>query len=219
MIGQMVGAGMSIASGLIGAKGRKREMRAAQQEYNRRKNQYEQQDTSNVYQNMENTMEDLTVNQQAAQFQAEQEQQGLANTMGQMSASAGGSGIAALAQSMAGMQSQNLRKASADIGRQEAGNQRAAAQQAGNLQLYEAKGELISRDAEKEKIETMFGMAQGDLAQKKAAVAADKAKVMGGIGGMAGGLLGGFAKGAIGGNTGFGMFMQGKFNESGQSPL
>ena len=191
MIGQLLGAGMSIAGGLIGSGKRKAEMRAAQKEHDRRKSQYEQLDTSNVYANMENTMEDLTVNQQQAQFQAEQEQQGLSNTMGAMQGAAGGSGIAALAQSMAGMQSQNLRRASADIGRQESGNQMAAAQQAGNLQLYEAKGELISRDAEKDKVETLYGQAQGDLAQKTAAVEAGKAKIMGGIGGLVTGGLGG----------------------------
>ena len=217
MIGGLISSGMSIASGLIGAGKRKREMRAAQEEYNRRKNQYEQLDTSNVYANMENTMEDMTVNQQAAQFQAEQEQQGLANTMGAMQGAAGGSGIAALAQSLAGQQSQNLRRASADIGQQERQNQLAERQQAANLQLYEKKGELISRDAEQDKVETLFGMAQNDLAQKKEAVEAGKAKIMGGIGGMASGVLGGFASGKIGGNTNFGMAMQGKFNEKGIS--
>tara|TARA_R110000868_G_scaffold120757_2_gene320538 strand:- start:1403 stop:2059 length:657 start_codon:yes stop_codon:yes gene_type:complete len=209
MVGQLLGAGMSIAGGLIGSGKRKAEMRAAQKEHDRRKSQYEQLDTSNVYANMENTMEDLTVNQQQAQFQAEQEQQGLSNTMGAMQGAAGGSGIAALAQSMAGMQSQNLRRASADIGRQESGNQMAAAQQAGNLQLYEAKGELISRDAEKDKVETLYGQAQGDLADKTAAVEAGKAKIMGGIGGMASGVLGGFGSGAIGKGSGFGDWMSG----------
>ncbi len=218
MIGGLISSGLSIAGGLIGAGKRKREMRAAQQEYNRRKRQYEDLDTSNVYANMENTMEDLTVNQQAAQFQAEQEQQGLSNVMGQMQGAAGGSGIAALAQSLAGQQSQNLRRASADIGQQERQNQVAERQQASNLQMYEAKGELISRDAEKDKVETMFGMAQGNLAQKKAAVEAGKAKIMGGIGGIASGVLGGFASGAIGKGTGFGDFMSGAGN-GGQSPF
>ena len=210
MVGQLLGAGMGIAGGLIGAGKRKADLRAKQKEHDRRKSQYEQLDTSNVYANMENTMEDLTVNQQAAQFQAEQEQQGLSNTMGAMQGAAGGSGIAALAQSMAGMQSQNLRRASADIGRQESGNQMAAAQQAGNLQLYEAKGELISRDAEKDKVETLYGQAQGDLAQKTAAVEAGKAKIMGGIGGMASGILGGFGSGAIGKTGAFGDWMRGE---------
>ena len=112
MVGQVVGGLTSIASGIIGSGKRKREARAAAADLAKRKSQYEMLDTSNVYQNMENTMEDLTVNQGAAQFQAEQEQQGLSNIMGNMQGAAGGSGIAALAQSLAGQQSQNLRRAS-----------------------------------------------------------------------------------------------------------
>jgi len=209
MIGSLLGAGVQIAGGLIGRGKRKREMQEAERQYNRRKRQYEDLDTSNVYANMQNTMEDLTVDQRAAEFQAQQEQQGLANTMGTLQGAAGGSGIAALAQSLAGAQSQNLQRASANIGQQERANQAAAAQQAGNLQLYEAKGELISRDAEKEKVETMFGMAQGKLAEKKAAFDAGEAQLMGGIGGVAGGVLGGFGSGAIGKGTGFGDLLSG----------
>lgn len=200
MVGQIIGAGVNIASGLIGRGKRKAEMRKAQEEYDRRKRQYEELDTSNVYANMQNTMEDLTVDQRAAEFQAQQEQQGLANTMGALQGSAGGSGIAALAQSLAGAQAQNLQRASANIGQQERQNQQAAASQAANLQLYEAKGELISRDAEQEKTETMFGMAQGDLAQKKAAFQAGESQLLGGIGGLAMGGLQGFASGALGGD-------------------
>jgi hypothetical protein len=185
MIGQIVGGLTGIAGGIIGSGARKREQRRAQQEFNTRKDQYENLDTSNVYQNMENTMEDLTVNQQAADFQAQQQQQGLANTMASMSGAAGGSGIAALAQAMANQQSQNLQSASADIGRQESQNQMATAQEAGRLQLYEAKGELISRDAEQEKTETLLGMAQQDLtAANKARQEATKS-IMGGVGGLA----------------------------------
>ena len=57
-----------IAGGLIGAGKRKREQRAAQSEFNRRKDQFEMQDTSNLYTNLENVYEDLTVNQQQAEF-------------------------------------------------------------------------------------------------------------------------------------------------------
>lgn len=187
MIGQVVGGLTSIASGIIGSGKRKREARAAAAELARRKAQYEDLDTSNVYTNMENVYEDLTVNQQAAQFQAEQEQQGLANIMGQMQGAAGGSGIAALAQSLAGQQSQNLRRASADIGRQEQANQMAERQQAGNLQLYERKGELISRDAEKDKVETLMGMAQQRSAAAEQARQDATSAIVGGIGGVVGG--------------------------------
>ena len=188
MVGQVVGGLTSIASGIIGSGKRKREARAAAAELGKRKNQYEMLDTSNVYQNMENTMEDLTVNQGAAQFQAQQEQQGLSNIMGNMQGAAGGSGIAALAQSLAGQQSQNLRRASVDIGKQEQSNQMAERTQAGNLQLYERKGELISRDAEKDKVSTLMGMAQQRSAAANQARQDATNAIVGGIGGVAGGV-------------------------------
>jgi len=190
MIGQVVGGLTGIASGIIGSRKRKKEARAAARELAKRKGQYEDLDTSNVYTNMQNTMEDLTVNQQAAQFQAEQEQQGLSNIMGQMQGAAGGSGIAALAQSLAGQQSQNLRRASADIGRQEQANQMAERQQAANLQLYEKKGELISRDAERDKVSTLMGMAQQRSAAANQARQDATNAIVGGIGSVVGGAAG-----------------------------
>lgn len=199
MVGQVVGGLTSIASGIIGSKKRKSEARAAAAELAQRKDQYQMLDTSNVYQNMENTMEDLTVNQQAAQFQSEQEQQGLSNIMGSMQGAAGGSGIAALAQSLAGQQSQNLRRASADIGKQEQSNQMAERTQAGNLQLYEKKGELISRDAEKDKVSTLMGMAQQRSAAANQARQDATNAIVGGIGGVAGGVAS-----ALGGTPGMG---------------
>jgi len=185
MFGQIVGGLAGVAGGIIGGGARKREQRRAQAEFNKRKDQYENLDTSNVYQNMQNTMEDLTVNQQAANFQAQQQQQGLSNTMNSMGAAAGGSGIAALAQSLANQQAQNLQTASADIGRQESRNQMAAAQEAGKLQLYEAKGELISRDAEQDKVETLMGMAQDDLAAANQARQQATNSILGGVGSLA----------------------------------
>lgn len=192
-VGQIVGGLTGIAQGIIGGRKRRREQARAQQEMNMRKAQFENLDTSNVYKNMQNTMEDLTVNQQAAQFQAEQEQQGLSNIMGQMSGAAGGSGIAALAQSLAGQQSQNLRRASADIGRQEQSNQMAERQQAANLQLYEKKGELISRDAEREKTSTLLGMSQQRLAAANQARQDATNALVGGIGSVAGAVGGAVA--------------------------
>ena len=185
MVGQVIGGLTGIASGIIGSGKRKREQRAAQKEYDQRKASFEGLDTSNVYANMENTMEDLTVNTQQADFQAQQSQQGLSNIMGNMQGAAGGSGIAALAQSLAGQQQNQARQASADIGRQEQSNQMAERQQAGNLQLYEKKGELISRDANKEKVETLMGMSQQRLGAANQARQDATGAIMGGIGGLA----------------------------------
>ena len=197
MIGQIVGGLTGIASGIIGSGKRKREQSAAQGEYNNRKAQFENLDTSNVYDDMQNTQEDLTVNQGAAQFAAEQSNQGLSNVMSGLQGAAGGSGIAALAQSLAGQQQSQTRQASLDIGRQEQNNQAAERQQAGNIQLYERKGELISRDAEKDKTETLLGMSQQRLGAANKARQDATNSIVGGVTGAIGATLGGFASGAI----------------------
>ena len=135
-------------------------------------------------------MEDLTVNQEAAKFQAEQANQGLVNIMGNLQGAAGGSGIAALAQSLAGQQANQVRQASIDIGRQEQANQMAERNEAKNLALYERKGELISRDAENEKVSTLLGMSQQRLAAANQARQDATNAIVGGIGGVAGGVAG-----------------------------
>ena len=88
----------------------------------------------------ENVYEDLTVNQQQAQFEAQQGAQQRSNIMETMRGAAGGSGIAALAQTMANQGQLATQRASASIGQQEAANQRAAAQQAGQIQTMERTG-------------------------------------------------------------------------------
>jgi|TARA_R100000081_G_scaffold20862_1_gene8960 hypothetical protein len=177
---------VSIASGLIGSKKRKEEQRNAQNEFNRNKAAYENLDTSNPYANMENTMEDLTINTQQADMQMQQNNQNLSNIMGNMNAAAGGSGIAGLAQAMANQQAQNTQAASASIGQQEAANQRAAANMAGQLQSMERRGDVMSRAAEKDKVETMFGMSQNRLKDANAAIDQQNAAIMGGIGNIGG---------------------------------
>lgn len=175
-----------IAGGIIGSKKRKKEQREAQQDFNTRKAQYEMMDTSNLYKNMENVYEDLTVNQQEAKFVAEQQNQGMANTMDALAGSAGGSGIAALAQSLANQQAQNAQQAAVSIGSQEAGNQMAERQMAGKLQVMERQGEQVSRDAEQEKTETLFGMSQQRLATANEARNAATKSIVGGVGNLVG---------------------------------
>ena len=187
IIGGAVSGLTGIAGGMIGSGKRKREQRAAQAEFNRNKARMEGADTSNLAKNMENTMEDLTVNTQAAEFQAQQQAAGFANTMDKLSGAAGGSGIAALAQSLAGAQSQAAQSASADIGRQEASNQAAERQMAGQLQEQELQGEYASRAAEKDKVDTMLGMSQQRLGAANAARDAATQSILGGVGSLVGG--------------------------------
>lgn len=175
-----------IAGGIIGSGARKREQRKAQQEFNTNKARMEGADTSNLYKNQENVYEDLTVNTQQADFVNQQQQAGMANTMNKLQGAAGGSGIAALAQSMAGQQSQNAQAASVSIGNQEASNQSAERQMAGQLQSNEIQGDYMSRAAEKDKTDTMLGMSQQRLGAANAARDAATKSIIGGVAGMAG---------------------------------
>ena len=179
-----------IAGGIIGSGKRKREQKEAQAEFDRNKQRMEGADTSNVYSNMENTMEDLTVNTQQADFVNQQQQAGMANTMDKLSGAAGGSGIAALAQSLSNQQTANAQAASASIGAQESQNQMAERSQAGQLQMQEKKGELISRAQEKDKTDTMLGMSQQRLGAANEARDAATKSIIGGVTGVAKGAMG-----------------------------
>ena len=87
------------------------------------KAEYKAMKFTNPFANMENTFEDLTVNQQQAQFQARQGSQQRANIMQGLRGSAGSSGIAGLAQAMANQGQMQTQRISASIGAQESQNQ------------------------------------------------------------------------------------------------
>ena len=186
LIDSVIQGGVGIASGIIGHKRRKQEQKDAQGEFDANMARFKQQDLSNPYANMENVYEDLTVNTQAADFAAQQQSQGMANTMQSMKGAAGGSGIAALAQAMAGQQSQNAQSASADIARQEAGNQKAQAQMAGQLQSMEREGDMISRSMKREQYETELGMSQQRLGAANLARQEATQALVGGVGQIVG---------------------------------
>ena len=167
----LIAAGLSIGSSIFSAISAQKQAREAREkekrariEMNRLKNEYRNIDTSNPFLNMENTMEDLTINQKQADFERQQFQQSQANIMQQFRGAAGGSGIAALAQSLAQQGQIAAQRSAASIGQQEAINQRLAAQQAGNIQGAERRGELISRAQQREQVGTFLGMAQQETA-------------------------------------------------------
>ena len=135
--------------------------------------------------------EDLTVNQQQAQFQAQQFQQSQANIMANLQGAAGGSGVAALAQSLANQGHIAAQQASASIGQQEAANQKLMAQgeqdvlRREQLKLQGAQqaemarlgGIEQQRAAEKEKSMAMMGMSSGQLSSSNQAVEAARAQI------------------------------------------
>jgi hypothetical protein len=139
---------------------RKKAIKEAQAEYEEQKAAYRNLETSNIYgdvsnpyANMQNVMEDLTVNQQQAQFEAQQGQQ------------------------------------------QRANNQRAAAQQAGQLQTMERQGAWKAdmtrragmeqeRQAVKDKTSTLWAMSMGRLDTAKAAHQKAQEEMWKGVGSM-----------------------------------
>jgi hypothetical protein len=152
------------------------------------KKAFEALDTSNPYLNMENTMEDLTVNQQQAEFEKQNNMQNQANIMGQMRGAAGSSGIAALAQSLSNSGSLNAQKASATIGAQETANQKLERDEASKIQGLERSGDLMSRQMKFGKIDTLMGMSAGDVTNAQNMQMAGNAQMMAGIGDAAGGI-------------------------------
>ena len=170
----IVGAAVAVTAatvkavdGAVEAKKAAADEKKAKLDLEKQKNMFASLDTSNPYLNMENTMEDLTVNQQAAEFSKQQSMQSQANVMNQMKGAAGGSGIAALAQTMAQQGELAAQQSAISIGQQEQANQTLRAQEASKLQGMERQGELISRDQEFGKLESMMGMSAAELEEAR----------------------------------------------------
>ena len=223
-IGLGVAAGAKTTGGIIAKNKAKREKSMAQNEYNKRMRAYEGLDTSNLYGNMQNTMEDMTVNLQQAEFMKQQQMQSQANVLSTLRGAAGSSGIAALAQASQGQANIAAQRASASIGQQERQNQILASQQAARLQQLEAAGATQARSLDYTKTSTLLGMSQQRLAGARLEEAQADAQIIGGIADLGGavagmGLSGAFsggeavAGGVTGGGTGgASSFNSGEFN-------
>jgi len=147
-------------SALFGGAGRRKEQRAANEDFGNQMDAWEDRKMTNPYAgvknpyaNMENVYEDQTVNLKQAQFEKEQSQQSMANIMQSMQGAAGGSGIAGLAQVLANQGVKQAQQASASIGQQEQANQARARAEAGRLQQLDVEGEqkrdLMEREGER----------------------------------------------------------------------
>lgn len=186
---------------MFGSSGRKREERAAAAELADRRQAFEQFQFQDPTRNLTNPFEDLTVNQQQSQFLAQQQQQGLAGTLGQLQGAAGSSGIAALAQSLAQQQATNLQASSASIGQQEMQNQLMRARGQQQLEQARAAGAAEVQQFELGRMETLMDAA----AQRKVRATAERAKatqdLVGGLGEAAGGVAQTFMPGIDGSNS------------------
>ena len=168
----------------------------------------------NAFDGMDNAYGDLEVNTQQADFMAEQAQQSQANIMQNLKGAAGGSGVASLAQALSSQGMKQAQAASASIGMQESKNSMLQAQGQAKIDMatsgqfnqneqlkakglsmvdkMKGEGAYRSQQAEASKQATLLGMDANTLAAANQEVAAGKAMVAGGVGGLVGGLAGGF---------------------------
>jgi len=141
------------------------EVRKAQEiKLDAQKKEYKAMKFTNPFDNMENMFEDLTVNQQQAQFQAQQGDQQRANIMQNLKGAAGGSGIAGLAQAMANQGQLQTQRISASIGMQESQNQMAVARGAAAIQATERQGDQYVQQQEADRQATLLGVQMGQTA-------------------------------------------------------
>lgn len=165
----MVGVAVvgAVSKGISASKDRKareKEQSRANKEMANQKAALAGLDMSNPYANMQNTMEDLTINQQQVDYQTQQSQINQANTMQAMQGAAGGSGIGALAQSLYNQGAKTSQQIGAGIGQQERANQLSAAQQESTLQTQRAQGKQWSINKQQEAITGQLTAARADKA-------------------------------------------------------
>jgi hypothetical protein len=160
-----VSVGKAIFGFLGGRKAKKKAKKAAAEAAKQKakveefQQQYAMLDTSNPYLNMENVYEDMTVNQQEAEFMRQQQAQSRANILDRLRQSAGASGVAALAQQLANQGSIDAQKAAASIGKQEASIQEKTLEEASKIQDLERSGDIMSRQAEFDILESQMALA------------------------------------------------------------
>ena len=193
----LVSGAISAYGGWRASKRAKREQTAAKADMQRSQQSWMDFDLSNPYANMENVYEDLTVNQQAAQFQSQQAAQSRADILSGLQGAAGGAGVAGLAQAMAQQGTLQAQQASASIGQQESMNQRLRAQGAAGVQQYERYGADLQEQRQFGRLGTLFGMDMQRVTAANEARATAQTQMYAGLGKMAGGIATGYQKGAF----------------------
>jgi len=214
-----VSAGVGLATNLINSaranKRAKEEIKKQDQIAQDKKAAFEElqknrQEVINPYGNMANEFENLGVATQAAQFQAEEADMALANTLDTIAATGGGAGGAT---ALARMALESKRGIASSIQDQEAANQKARAEGAAEVAALKARGEEFKFEAQEERdnaeLERLYGEqreaeGRGEAARDLKAQAATQAigavgqtasTLQGGFTGKAGNMLGGLLQG------------------------
>jgi hypothetical protein len=186
-MGDIIGGAASVAGSLIGGRARRREQRQAQAEFEAQKQALQSTVFENTYAGLENVAEDLTVNQQASQFQAQQTDAALAQSMQAAIASGGAPGGA---QAIAQAALKSKAGISADLAKQEQANQMARVNAEQKLQADEAAGADMLQTRDYQKQQQMLNLASQRKMAADQARAQATSQLVGGIGQLGSGLAG-----------------------------
>lgn len=194
-----------------------------QKKLDAQKELYKDFEFSNPYKNIENIYDDMTVNQQEAEFVASQDAQQRSEILSGLRSAAGSSGISGLAQSMANQGALQAQRAGLSIGKQEQSIGMAQAKARGAADMAFRGGEAQLQQQEMSRNATLLGIEMGGMAGANAGVqsaysnqmAAGSAAVgamsqqSASLYGMAGAGMQAFGSMASGAAQGYGSYMQG----------
>ena len=206
----VIAGGAKLVSGYFKKKKAKRQQRAAQAKLTQREkawtdikytNPYA--GLKNPYANLENVYEDLTVDTQAAEYMKQQTQQQQANIMQGLRGAAGGSGAAALAQSMANVGAGQAQRSAAMIAQQEAANRKMAVAESGRLQqlktsgefqvdMLQRRGEQFKKMQEENRVKALYGASIDEKMAANQAMMLANQQMWGGVGQMFTAAAGGY---------------------------
>ena len=202
-MGAIIGGAAQIAGSLIGGRKRRREQKAAQAQNQMDLEKVRNFEFTNSFKNLENTAEDLTVNTQASNFQAQQTDAALASGLDAIVASGGGGGSA---QAIANAALASKQGISNQLASQEQTNQALRQQEASNLQAAEATGEQDLQEQKYQHAGTNLELSGSRLQAANDARQQATNQLVGGIGSVAGGI-------ASGGLSGIGKKIGGLFGK------
>ena len=185
----LIPGALTAIGGLMGGKQRRADQRKARNEYNSRRNDYENMEFSNPYANQENVYKNLQVNTQGADYAREQQMQGSANMMDTLAGAAGGSGVAGLAQVLANSNTQQAQQSAVSIGQQEQANNQAMLGEQSRLNTLERQGNQYVEQQENTRTKTLLGMSQTRYREANAARQKARDQIFAGIGQMGSGLM------------------------------
>ena len=192
----LVSAGFQVVGGVVNyfdaRKDKKQlheKLRKSKARLDASKEAFKNLDTSNPYLNMQNVYEDMTVNQQEAEFTRQQQFQNQANILQQLRGAAGTSGIAGLAQALANQGAVAAQKAAVSIGKQEASIQEKKLSEESRLQGLEREGDLISGQAEASKLGSLMAMDAQEVTAQRLAQQQAKERMAQAFGGIGSGII------------------------------